>query len=299
MNLKKMNNSRKVTIIIGDKKSSLIEKHWGKLTIVVLLILIYYIPRIFTSTNGKNNDKTFVEMNNDFSDDSNLTPKEEISFSDLAKLMDDRVLVNSVAAFPELSLASSKYRVTAAILAYLQIHSLRESSVSRELPWLMINGVNSCKKELSIGVYYPNCSLIGIDFADGNQSYEKAEEVITVIAHEWGHHLAKISNLDVSRNEGEIVSDCFAGLVMGLYYKKNMITIEEMNSAAEMMIQLGNNSSTGIHPNSQTRLQAFLGAFASIAIPDHDSASLYGEYCASLNQILDKDKIATVNMTEF
>jgi len=162
---------------------------------------------------------------------------------------------------------------------------------------MMINGLNSCKKSPSIGVYHPECSSIGVDFSQGDLTYENDEEVIATMAHEWGHHLANISGLKMSWNEGEIVSDCFAGLVMGYLYKYSLASKGEVENAGRMMIQMGNNSATGIHPNSQTRLNAFIGGAALVAEPGIEHSALYERYCGSLDQILDKEKIISAGLS--
>jgi hypothetical protein len=161
----------------------------------------------------------------------------------------------------------------------------------------MINGNNSCKSNPSIGVYHSSCSSIGVDFTDGNIGYEQDEEVIATIAHEWGHHLSHIAGLKMSWNEGEIISDCFSGLVMGYLHKHSLATKQEVENAGTMMIQIGNNASTGIHPNSETRWMAFIGAAATVSNPGGEQSKMYGAYCGSLDQILDKDRLINSGLT--
>lgn len=210
---------------------------------------------------------------------------------DPALAMSANVFVFDNSNFPTLNAAANDYKKVAGTLARLQVLSLHSEEAATSLPQVMINGNNSCKKESSIGVYHPQCRSIGVDFTDGSLAFENDEEVIAVIAHEWGHHLANISGLKVSHNEGEIASDCFAGLAMGYLHKNALATKEEVESAGAMMIQLGNNSMGGIHPNSETRWGAFIGAAAYVTNPSGGQAKLYGSYCNSLDQILDKDRI--------
>ena len=208
---------------------------------------------------------------------------------DPALLMSNRVFVYTTSS--PLSAYIDDYKKVAGTLARIQVRSLKSESVKNQLPVLMINGNNSCKTTPSIGVYHPGCGSIGIDFSDGSNAYEQDEEVIAAMAHEWGHHLANISGLKMSWNEGEIVSDCFAGLVMGWLHKNNLATKQEVENAGSMMIQIGNNASTGIHPNSQTRWAAFIGGAASATSPGGEQSKMYGMYCGSLDQIVDKDML--------
>jgi hypothetical protein len=218
------------------------------------------------------------------------TPQE-----DPALLMSSRVFAYTTSS--PLSTYMDNYKKVAGTLARLQVRSLRADSVKYQLPIMMINGNNSCKTNPSIGVYHPTCGSIGVDFSDGTNTYEKEEEVIAVIAHEWGHHMANISGLKMSWNEGEIVSDCFAGLVMGYLHKNALATKEEVENAGIMMIQLGNNAATGIHPNSQTRMSAFIGGAATATSPGNNQSKMYGMYCGSLDQILDKDRLISSRLT--
>ena len=75
------------------------------------------------------------------------------------------------------------------------------------------------------------------------------------------------------------------------------MTIQEVQQAGKMMMYLGNNNSQGIHPNSETRLRSFASAWSYIAKPNNnDTAKAYGNYCGSLDGIIDKDKIANAKL---
>lgn len=207
---------------------------------------------------------------------------------DPAILMANRVFIYSSSS--PLSASEDDYKKIAGTLARLQVRSLKSESSKYSLPVLMVNGNNSCKTSSSIGVYHPNCESIGVDFSDGNVSYEQDEEVIAALAHEWGHHLAHLAGLNMSWNEGEIVSDCFSGLFMGYLHKNSLATKQEVENAGKMMIQIGNNSTTGIHPNSETRWSAFVSAAATVTSPGGEQSGMYGAYCGSLDQIINKDR---------
>jgi len=101
----------------------------------------------------------------------------------------------------------------------------------------------------------------------------------------------------MSWNEGEIVSDCYADLVMGYLHKHSLATKQEVEKAGTMMIQIGNNAATGIHPNSETRWAAFIGGAASVTAPGSEQSKMYGVYCGSLDQILDKERLINSGLT--
>jgi len=214
---------------------------------------------------------------------------------DPALEMANRVFVYTTPS--PLSSSMDDYKKIAGTLARLQARSLRSESNRFALPVLMVNGNNRCKTSPSIGVYHPDCRSIGVDFSDGNISYEQDEEIIAAIAHEWGHHLASIAGLRMSWNEGEIASDCFAGLVMGYLHRNSLATKQEVENAGTMMIQIGNNAATGVHPNSETRWNAFIGGAATAASPRGEQSKMYGMYCGSLDQIIDKDRLIVSRLT--
>ena len=214
---------------------------------------------------------------------------------DPALLMAERVFVFNDNS--PLYAASDDYKKIAGTLARFQVNSLRNQQRRDDLPIVMINGVNECKRNPSVGVYHTQCKSIAIDFSANGLMYEQDEEIIAVMAHEWAHHLANISGINFSMNEGEIVSDCYAGLLMGWLHKNSLATQKEVENAGLMMIQIGNNSAAGIHPNSETRLSAFIGGAASVTSPGGEQANLYKQYCGSLDQIVDKNAAISTPMS--
>lgn len=226
-------------------------------------------------------------------------PVKPIKIPDPAQQMHNKVTAFEDPNYPHLSAYISDYKKVAGMLARLQFHSLRNELAKSDLPTVLINATNLCKTERSIGVYHRQCKSLGVDFFVEGLEFETDEEIITVIAHEWGHHLVNISNFNskFSLNENEIVADCFAGLVLGFYHKNGLMTIQEVQQAGKMMMYLGNNNSQGIHPNSETRLRSFASAWSYIAKPNNnDIAKAYGNYCGSLDGIIDKDKIANAKL---
>lgn len=226
-------------------------------------------------------------------------PVRPMEIPDPAQQMHSKVIAFGDSNYPHLSAYISDYKKVAGMLARLQFHSLRNESAKSDLPTVLINATNLCKTDRSIGIYHRQCKSLGVDFFVEGLEFETDEEIITVIAHEWGHHLVNISNFNskFSLNENEIVADCFAGLVLGFYHKNGLMTIQEVEQAGKMMMYLGNNNSQGIHPNSETRLRSFASAWSYIAMPENnDVAKAYGNYCGSLDGIIDKDKIANAKL---
>jgi len=221
-----------------------------------------------------------------------------LEIPDPAEQMHGKVIAFEDPNYPHLSAYISDYKKVAGMLARLQYYSLNNKSARSDLPTVLINANHFCKTERSIGIYNTKCKLLSIDFFEEELAYETDVEIITVIAHEWGHHLVNVSNanLKFSLNENEIVADCFAGLVLGFYHKNSLMTIQEVEKAGKMMLYLGNNEAKGIHPNSETRLNSFISAYSYIKFPNSNEAKAYSNYCGSLDGILDKNKIAEAKL---
>lgn len=192
---------------------------------------------------------------------------------------------------------STNYKKLAGTLARIQKVAAKERSAQSQLPTVLINAKNDCIDTPSVGLYKHSCQTIKIDYSDEELVYEYPIEIEAVLAHEWGHHLAATSNLQVSQTEHEIVADCFAGVVFGYYVKHDLITPDEAIKALEMMVDVSNNSEGGIHPNMQNRISAFMGGMAQIADPDGEYGNLYPQYCASLERVLDSARVRQLGLT--
>ena len=267
------------------------DKHWVISLLLILACLFFALfngssMRFLTTYDQK--IKTTVPTQ----------PVKPIEIPDPAQQMHAKVTALEDPNYPHLSAYISDYKKVAGMLARLQYYSLNDKSARSDLPTVLINANNSCKTERSIGIYNKKCKLLGIDFFEEELAYETDVEIITVIAHEWGHHLVNVSNANskFSLNENEIVADCFAGLVLGFYHKNNLMTIQEVKKAGKMMMHLGNNGDKGIHPNAETRSKSFISAASYVKFPNSDEAKDYNNYCGSLDGILDKDKIAQAKL---
>ena len=219
--------------------------------------------------------------------------------SDPAVAMQGRVMTFP-SPWPQLQPLDSgqeNLRKLSGTLARIQYVAARNPSVRSLLPTVLINGKNDCVNTPTIGLYEPKCQTIKVDYSDGEVFYEHSVEVEVSLAHEWGHHIAMNSGLNVSQTEQEIVADCFAGVVFGYYLNNKLITSEEALQAFQMMAQVSNNSATDIHPNEQNRTSAFLGGMSQVADPQGEYANLYGKTCGSLEQVLDSEKVRSMGLS--
>ena len=192
----------------------------------------------------------------------------------------------------------NNFRRLSGTLARIQAISLRRRSAAYQLPSVWINrSSDQCFDESTIGAYNPQCQVIKLDYSDGTIRYEYPIEMETTLAHEWGHHLIRLSGAGMSPVEQEVVSDCFAGAVFGYYARHGLITLEEAGLGLKLMADFGNNSASGHHPNRETRLTSFLGGWYSVANPSHPQAKALVPSCASLDRVIDIAKIRELGIT--
>ena len=210
---------------------------------------------------------------------------------DPAESMFGRIAFYPVAGLDELNNGEAGYKKLAGSMARLQAIGLREGSAKLVVPDVLINARNNCASSDEIGSYMPGCKAIVLNYSDGNLTFSHRTELEATLAHEWGHHLAAISNLKVSPTEKEIVADCFAGVTFGYLVANNLISEKEASEGIDLMIQISNNSENGIHPNAQNRKSAFVGGMAAVAEPYGEFGKLFGQYCASLDSIFDVAKV--------
>jgi hypothetical protein len=213
---------------------------------------------------------------------------------DPAESMVGRIAFYPVTGLDELNNGEAGYKKLLGSLARLQAVGLRDAYAKSILPNVLINAHDNCANDKGIGTYVLNCKTIVVNYSDGNMTFEHRTEVEATLAHEWGHHLAAISNLKVSPTENEIVADCFAGVTFGYLVANGLMSQQEATEGINLMIQISNNSENDIHPNEQNRKSAFIGGMAAVAEPNGEFRQLYGQYCASLDSILDVTKVRSM-----
>ena len=181
-------------------------------------------------------------------------------------------------------------------MARVQARMIRDSSQAMRFPSVLIgNGefTGNCSiGKATVGTYNPQCQSVQVNFTDGTLVYEEPIEVLTVLAHEYAHHLVNISlgSQSISGLENELVADCFAGLMHGYWDKYGKLTEAEVMSAAKMMIQVSKSeslSSADPHGDPGQRVGAFLaGALRTTG----QQTAEYDNFCKGLDRIIDWNK---------
>ena len=217
---------------------------------------------------------------------------------DPALAMQDRFYGSKlVGTYTALDSGFSNYQRLSGTLARIQGAALRRRSAAGDLPSVWINRTREdCFDRSSIGAYSPKCQVIKIDYSDGYTTYEHPVEIEVALAHEWGHHLIRLSGMAMSPTEQEVVSDCFAGAVFGYYVKNSLVNLQDAVRAIQLVDYVSNNSAHGHHPNRETRLRSFGGGLFSVGNRSDPRAQEYIASCPSLNQIVDINKIRQMGL---
>ncbi len=251
------------------------------LTLLIILLSLYFLK-----------SSQLTQLNRQYHVQTKKRPAPPLVRPDPAIQMAERFHFYPDPNFPVLSNGSVNLQKLTGTLARLQNLSLRDPSNKNNFPRLIgINAEFQCQEKRTIGSYNTQCHSIRIDYSDGNVFFEEPVEMELTLAHEWGHHLVNITGTGMSRIENEVTSDCFAGVVFGYYAHNNLISTEEFESAVKLIIQIGNNSPSGVWPNSETRFISFVSAFSRFLSPGSQQAKMYDSYCSSLDRIIDINKI--------
>lgn len=196
--------------------------------------------------------------------------------------------------YPSLN-SSVEYSKAVGDLARIQEKMLRDRSQARNYPDILIgNGRFTDKCDTgrpSIGLYYygNGCKSILINFSSDGIAYEYPIEVLTVLAHEYAHHLVNVTigTNSVSDLDGELIADCFAGLVHGYWDRHGKVNEQEVVAAANMMIQVSTKdhmNTSAMHGVAGQRLGAFMGG--ALKATGKESVE-YNNFCRSLDRVID------------
>ena len=196
--------------------------------------------------------------------------------------------------YPSLN-SSVEYSKAVGDLARIQEKMLRDRSQARNYPDILIgNGRFTDKCDTgrpSIGLYYygNGCKSILINFSSDGTAYEYPIEVLTVLAHEYAHHLVNVTigTNSVSDLDGELIADCFAGLVHGYWDRHGKVNEQEVVAAASMMIQVSTKDhmdTSAMHGVAGQRLGAFMGG--ALKATGKESVE-YNNFCRSLDRVID------------
>jgi hypothetical protein len=227
---------------------------------------------------------------------SRVKPQKPKPVYDAAVAMSKRVWYYPNNSLPHLN--TDDYKKVVGDLARIQHKLMIDRSKAKILPSVVIGYGEWQNKECNealptIGLYYkggPCEGNITVNFADGNTYYEHPIEVMTTLAHEWGHHLVNISGQNISDITNELVSDCFAGLYLAYLDKYGLVTESEIQNTIRMMSQIGNYEGFQ-HGTPQQRVRGLVAGAYYVSNPTiQENAFEWNRYCKELDSIIDLSK---------
>jgi hypothetical protein len=257
----------------------------GGLIGIVALSSLHQTNQATTGTSTSNNP--FVQTSS-LQKPGSQTPQDTtdpaIEIKPHIKIIDDP-------SFPSLN-TRDQYLRAVGDLARVQGRMLANKANSRNYPEIGIGpGKYSGTCNLgsdTLGAYRKECKIIQVNFSDGTAYYEKPIEVLTTIAHEYGHHLTEITiGLNsISGLEAELIADCFAGLMHGYWDKHGVLTEDEVRSALNMMVYVSKQeqlNTTDMHGDPGQRVGAFL---AGAQKAQGQETPEYNNFCKSLDRVI-------------
>ena len=195
-------------------------------------------------------------------------------------------------------LNTDDYKKVVGDLARIQDKLMIDRSKAKILPNVVIGYGEWQKKECNealptLGMYASGGPCVGnitVNFTANNVFYEHPIEVMTTLAHEWGHHIVNISGQNISRITNELVSDCFAGLYLAYLDDFGLVSESEIKSTIRMMAQIGNFDGFE-HGTPKQRVNGLIaGAFYGSDPRNQENAAAWNTYCKELDSIIDLSK---------
>ena len=121
----------------------------------------------------------------------------------------------------------------------------------------------ACGKAPARNAYCPDSAQIGID-ARGLLSRLRLQSspsteltALTVLAHEWGHHVNKAIDQGPFQGREEDAADWRAGRYLGWLMDNKVLSVEEFTEAANILFRIGDYHQLSPHGYPLTRYRAF------------------------------------------
>ena len=122
---------------------------------------------------------------------------------------------------------------------------------------------SACGKAVASNAYCPESAQIGID-ARGLLSRLRLQSspsteltALTVLAHEWGHHVNRAIDQGPFKGREEDAADWRAGRHLGWLMANNVLSVEEFTEAANILFRIGDYHQLSPHGYPLTRYRAF------------------------------------------
>jgi predicted metalloprotease len=137
------------------------------------------------------------------------------------------------------------------------------------------DSLSYCGADRTVYVYEP---FMKDDLIAGQEWHQRDFVVVTVMAHEWGHHIQRIhgyheanvieilnnpDNWPIITRQKELQADCFAGLFTRYARDAGWLTIGDLDEAQEAMLRVGDDhiESPGHHGLPEQRKEWFMRGY--------------------------------------
>ena len=122
---------------------------------------------------------------------------------------------------------------------------------------------SACGRATASNAYCPQSAQIGID-ARGLLSRLRLQSrpsteltALTVLAHEWGHHVNQAIDQGPFKGREEDAADWRAGRYLGWLIAQNALKVEDFTEAANILFRIGDYHQLSPHGYPLTRFRAF------------------------------------------
>lgn len=122
---------------------------------------------------------------------------------------------------------------------------------------------SACGRSRSVNAYCPESNeiILSTKGMQRSQRFSKVDDhllALTVLAHEWGHHVNHHSNRGPYSQSEEDAADWRAGRYLAWLLEQEVISVKDFTDAANLFFSIGDFHFESPHNNPKARYQAFI-----------------------------------------
>ena len=131
-----------------------------------------------------------------------------------------------------------------------------------------------CGRVRASNAYCPESNQIGIDIRSIRETRRISPKAkarllgMTILAHEWGHHINHNSSRGDYTNREEDAADWRAGRYLGWLISRGALSVKDYTDAANLFFRIGDFHHQSPHAMPSTRFQAFIAGVRSEVPPE-------------------------------
>ena len=131
-----------------------------------------------------------------------------------------------------------------------------------------------CGRARASNAYCPESNQIGIDISSIRETRRISPKAkarllgMTVLAHEWGHHINHNSSRGDYTNREEDAADWRAGRYLGWLISRGALSVKDYTDAANLFFRIGDFHYQSPHAMPSTRFRAFIAGVRAEVQPE-------------------------------